>query len=204
MARGQWPKEWRGQEKRESCVLRTYIVGGVGVKKLHFDWQVEVVPASPGETWLPNHRYECGCVSQNSYLALESICSCCLCDRRQAISQSCFMGFFLCALWTPPLSPFQALEWIYSLKVFLFPTSALWTPPLSPFQALEWIYSLKVFLFLTSGDDAHRLSRGPPLLPYHSFTCSGRLAALSEQAPGSWVKVWVLLLASSMKFSVRL
>ena len=39
----------RGQES-EFFVLETCIVDGVGVKKLHFDWQVKVVPASPGET----------------------------------------------------------------------------------------------------------------------------------------------------------
>ena len=30
-----------------SFVLRTYIVGRIGVRELHIDWWVKVVPASP-------------------------------------------------------------------------------------------------------------------------------------------------------------
>ena len=39
-------------------------------------------------------------------------------------------------------------------------------PSPSPSQGLEWILSLKVFLFPASGDDIYRLSRAPPLLHY--------------------------------------
>ena len=41
-----WPEAIRAKRVRESFVLRTYVVGRVWKKKLHFDWQVKVVPAS--------------------------------------------------------------------------------------------------------------------------------------------------------------
>ena len=44
MCQGSHKAKRRDQEK-ESFVLRTYIVDGMGIKKLHFDWWVKVVPA---------------------------------------------------------------------------------------------------------------------------------------------------------------
>ena len=38
----------------KSFVLRTYIVGGMGVKKLHIDWLVKVVSVFPGRCDCPN------------------------------------------------------------------------------------------------------------------------------------------------------
>ena len=37
----------RGGKSPRSFVLRTYIIGGMGVKMLHIDWRVKVVPACP-------------------------------------------------------------------------------------------------------------------------------------------------------------
>ena len=45
--------------ERESFLLRAYIVGGMGIKMLHVDWWVNVVPAFPGGMWLPKHRCVC-------------------------------------------------------------------------------------------------------------------------------------------------
>ena len=42
--------EVRAAKGIRSIVLRTYIVGRMGVKKLHIDWWVKVVPVSPGGT----------------------------------------------------------------------------------------------------------------------------------------------------------
>ena len=51
---GQRPPMWQeGHEPREErgfFVLRTYIVGRMEVRELHFDWRVKMVPASPGDT----------------------------------------------------------------------------------------------------------------------------------------------------------
>ena len=50
----QGPHMWQEGQESKSFVLRTYIVGGVGVKKLHIDWQVKEVPAFPGWCHYPN------------------------------------------------------------------------------------------------------------------------------------------------------
>ena len=42
-----WQKQ--GHQEHRSFVLRTYVAGGMGVRELHIDWWVQVVPASPGE-----------------------------------------------------------------------------------------------------------------------------------------------------------
>ena len=85
----------REESKREEpCFVRAYI-GGVGVRKLHFDWQVKVLPASPEKTWLPKRRYGWGSVNSNPCLALESICSFCIGEGRQAVNQSCLWALSL-------------------------------------------------------------------------------------------------------------
>ena len=38
-------QESHGAKRGEAFVLRTYIIGGVQVKKLHFGWRVKVVLA---------------------------------------------------------------------------------------------------------------------------------------------------------------
>ena len=39
----------KGGKSTRSFVLRTYIVGGVGVRESQIDWWVKMVPASPGD-----------------------------------------------------------------------------------------------------------------------------------------------------------
>ena len=54
---GQGSPVWQESHKakrEKSSVLRTYIVGGVGVKKLHFHWRVKVVSAFRGRHDYPN------------------------------------------------------------------------------------------------------------------------------------------------------
>ena len=83
-----------------------------------------------------------GSVRQGPYLAPDSICSSCVLSR-QAVTQSCFMGFFsgLCG----PL-PFSL-------------------PPSGPWGE----HSVSGFLFPASGADTQRLSRAAPLLHCHSL-----------------------------------
>ena len=40
----------RGGKSIRSCVLKTRMGGGMGVRALHIDWWVKVVPAAPGGT----------------------------------------------------------------------------------------------------------------------------------------------------------
>ena len=71
-----------GGKNSRSFVLRTSILAGAGVGELHIDWQVKMVPASPG-WWgrggasLPKCRYVGRVVSPNSYLAPDHVCSSC-------------------------------------------------------------------------------------------------------------------------------
>ena len=137
-------------QERESFVLRTDTVGETRIRELPFDWWVKWCQLSPRETGLPKHSYVWGSVSPNSYLAPESICAFCICDGRQAFNQSCFMGFF-----------------------FFFFCLGTVVPSPPSFQALGWIHSLKVALFPARGDDTHRLSRAPPPCPILLFGTPG-------------------------------
>ena len=47
----------QGRNSTRSFVLRTYVVGGMGVRELHIDWWVKVVPASTRRMLLPKCRY---------------------------------------------------------------------------------------------------------------------------------------------------
>ena len=47
----------KGSKTPQSFVLRTYMVGGMGVRELHLDWLLKVMPASPWvdmitQTWI--------------------------------------------------------------------------------------------------------------------------------------------------------
>ena len=99
-----------------------------------------------------------GSVSLNPYLASASACSFCIRGGRQAVYQSCFMGFFF--------GP-------HRLPCFSLPGLG--------------IHSLEVFLFPASGDDAQRLSRAPHLC-YLVFGIPGNRIPpgsgwLGQQAP---------------------
>ena len=100
-------KKSRESKRREPLFLRTYIIDGVGVRKLHFDWWIKVVSAFPKEIWLLKSRYGWWSVSRNPYLALESVHFAQV--RGGRLLTKVIKGTFLWALRAPPFSPFQAL-----------------------------------------------------------------------------------------------
>ena len=53
MVREPQSQEKKPKERKKSFVLRTYVVGGAGVKKVHFDWWIKVVPAFWGRCDYP-------------------------------------------------------------------------------------------------------------------------------------------------------
>ena len=91
-----------GGKSIRSFVLRTYIVGRMGVKKLHIDWWVKVVPAYRGGHDYPNTVTHGGLLArilillQNLFVHLTVKQ---MCDRRQLIKvevvyPKLFMGSF--------------------------------------------------------------------------------------------------------------
>ena len=75
------------------------------MNKLHFEWRVKAEPPFWGKRDYPNVGMGEGSLSPNLYLAPDSICSRCTRDRRQAVDQSCFRGFFFGHCGPPPRPP---------------------------------------------------------------------------------------------------
>ena len=97
-----WPNAgWPESQENESFVLRTYIVGGMGVKKLLIDWLINVLPAFPGGGDHPNLNICGGLLAQILvllqtpfvHLVLKQIS-----DRRQLIKVAVVTQSYLWAL----------------------------------------------------------------------------------------------------------
>ena len=113
----------RGEEK-ESFVWGLTLLMGWGWRSYIYlrGWQVYVVPAFQGRRDYLNIGMGGGLLAQIFILLQTLFVHFCLCDKRQAVNQSCFINFFFEHCGYPP-SPFQDLGWIYSLNIFLFPAS---------------------------------------------------------------------------------
>ena len=131
-----------------------------------------------GRCGLPKHMYTWRSVSLNPYFVPDSICSFCLRDRRQAINQGCFMGFFFGHCGLPPLPPSRS--WIeYTVPRFSF--SQLVEMIHTDFQGLPTSCTITVLPVVWNAWQPYRTR-----LRITGSTCE------------------LLLLASCIKFSVRL
>ena len=78
----------------------------------------------PRELWLPNCRYVWGSVNPNTYLALQSLCSFCMYNRKQGVDPSCFVGF--CGGGTVDHTPFSLPDLGMNTQSQDFPFPSQW------------------------------------------------------------------------------
>ena len=90
----------KGGKSTRSFVLRTYIVGKMGVRELHIHWWVQMVPASPRECDYPNVDM-CGGLFPRILILLQTIFVHLvkqICDRRQLVEVEAVTQSYLWAL----------------------------------------------------------------------------------------------------------